>query len=384
MSYVVPSGTTRAFGGERTKPIRDVTQIQDPRISREHFRISNVGGQIRLTDGSASGKPSTNGTLINGQRVTDQIIDDGTVFSAGETQFQVRWEHRPEDSDRKVVPPPIVEPTIDGPALVKPDDVPLSVSISISSSSSGLPPASESSVVDPKLPMPFPLRETQEFPVIDAQGISNGASQDDRFPNQSPVIPRPSDDGSIDRSDLFGPVVRLIRHTTSLFMDFERIVRELLDSQEGFLIAHFAKLSNPPPLNRVGIPMYPHLDPAGRVLPIAIDKSDWFSSLHDDYAERLFAVDGWMAAVSTSTMEEAQDSILEMGRSAVPGFSEQDGFVPWCWPSSAGTVLQNLSDAQIGQWMGPRITGLVFPEGGRILAYARPEAMSAFYRHGFS
>jgi hypothetical protein len=393
MSYVVESGTTRIFGGPRSIPIKDVTQVRDKGISGEHFRISNLGGSIRLMDGSRSGKASTNGTLINGRKVTDETIVDGTMFQAGKTKFQVRWEKRPDESDRKMYPTPI-EPTMDSSMISKLG------SGSSDGSSSGFQSPIESSMIDPpQLPIPRPLEEIDQgeapSPLYD-QIIEERRPIELNSPIDPPVdqesesdispTPFPTDEPFREWNEPSpdaDPVVRMILPTTYLWLDFNRIIQDLGRRYEFYAIAHLAKIADHGESRNLGIPLFPHLDSNGSALPVAIEKSNWLLRLHTEFGERLVAVDGLMIVVLDSDIRDVQESLQTMGRIALRGFSEEGGFVPWCWPSGATSVLDSMSDTMIGNWLSKSIVALVVPGSGRIVTYARPGHAETFHHLGF-
>jgi pSer/pThr/pTyr-binding forkhead associated (FHA) protein len=57
--------------------------IKDPNISREHAVVEQEGGRYFLVD-----QRSTNGTLVNGQRITRREIADGDVAIICEHQVR--------------------------------------------------------------------------------------------------------------------------------------------------------------------------------------------------------------------------------------------------------------------------------------------------------
>jgi hypothetical protein len=69
-------GTT-VFG--RSSNSADIV-LDDPGVSRRHFEITVSGDQAVLTD-----LGSTNGTLIDGRRVTTVTLTDGVAITAGDT-----------------------------------------------------------------------------------------------------------------------------------------------------------------------------------------------------------------------------------------------------------------------------------------------------------
>lgn len=64
------------------RPENDL-QIDDPSISKEHAVISTVGNDQILED-----KGSTNGTVVNGERVTRRILQNGDVIELSRYQLK--------------------------------------------------------------------------------------------------------------------------------------------------------------------------------------------------------------------------------------------------------------------------------------------------------
>ncbi len=60
-------------------------RIDDPGVSRRHAQVQVAGGHARLVD-----LGSTNGTMVNGQRVRDITLVDGSAFVIGTTTLVFR------------------------------------------------------------------------------------------------------------------------------------------------------------------------------------------------------------------------------------------------------------------------------------------------------
>jgi len=59
----------------------------DEFLSAQHFAIDSSGPKCQVRDLN-----SRNGTFLNGARITETILEDGSVISAGQTTFRVRIE----------------------------------------------------------------------------------------------------------------------------------------------------------------------------------------------------------------------------------------------------------------------------------------------------
>jgi pSer/pThr/pTyr-binding forkhead associated (FHA) protein len=386
MSYVVARGTTRVFGGSHRKSSEEMTPLSDGGMSVPHFRITNRGDSILLKDCE-----SRNGTIVDGRKVTEQIIEEGTTFKAGRTQFQVRWEKPPELAVQKVIPIE-VEATQD--SFVLPELPRLDGGESELLSSDYVSPVESSMMDAPQLPVPVPLEKIQDFEgsdelvdvVSDHQLPGPITSSDGE--NQVDILPATytrveSFDPYRSGASNVVPVVRLILPTTALWSDFDRVIRDLGLRYDLYAIAHLAKLPDHRGDSRAGIALFPHLDPVGSGLPVGIEKHDWFMRFHNQIGERLVAVDGLLVAICKSNTPEVADSLRSLGSAAITGISELGGFVPWCWPSGLHGILDSLSDARIARWMGESIDGLIFPHRDRIFAYARPDRIETLLAIGF-
>jgi hypothetical protein len=87
--------------------------VPDSTMSSIHFFVECTATGCRLHD-----TRSTNGTYLNGKRVTDEALQDGDVIQAGETQFKVEitdedsppqsadrlGRYRAQDADRPATP----------------------------------------------------------------------------------------------------------------------------------------------------------------------------------------------------------------------------------------------------------------------------------------
>jgi hypothetical protein len=67
-------------------------RINDPGVSRRHaeFRVTSGPGDTGAPEVSVADLGSTNGTLVDGQRVTEAKLHDGSVVRVGSTDVSVR------------------------------------------------------------------------------------------------------------------------------------------------------------------------------------------------------------------------------------------------------------------------------------------------------
>jgi adenylate cyclase len=64
--------------------------VQDPTVSRQHAELELTGAGVRIRD-----LGSTNGTFLNGERVSDAVAMPGARVSFGKVDFEVREESAP-------------------------------------------------------------------------------------------------------------------------------------------------------------------------------------------------------------------------------------------------------------------------------------------------
>ncbi len=76
MEYELRQATT--FGRSSKNTIR----ISEGKVSREHARLVSEGGVYRLED-----LGSSNGTYVNGQRISSQVLRDGDVIRIGDMEY---------------------------------------------------------------------------------------------------------------------------------------------------------------------------------------------------------------------------------------------------------------------------------------------------------
>jgi pSer/pThr/pTyr-binding forkhead associated (FHA) protein len=87
-TYPVPQGKTIHIGRGQQATIC----LTDQQASRVHCRIHLEGSNALLTDAGSSA-----GTWINGERVTQRVLQAGDILRVGETQMAFRWS----DTDEK-------------------------------------------------------------------------------------------------------------------------------------------------------------------------------------------------------------------------------------------------------------------------------------------
>ncbi|MFN7731311.1 MAG: FHA domain-containing protein [Pirellula sp.] len=399
MSFVIERGTHRLFGGSHRKSNEDMIRIPDSGMSIPHFRISNLGGAIQLSDCE-----SKNGTVINGKRVTHQVLEEGAIFQAGRTRFQVRWELLPQSLPEEMVPtiPHVVmNRLLDNPAADSSADG--NRERSVVSKSDAAPQSPPLDAAPPSTPAPGSLNPKPPVPAT-SNPNSEIADQDNKPPSNcdatdlgkgidaaaGPIEEEPNSQSAEDLRNEPGtealvaePAIRLMLPSTNLWIDFDRIMRHLGNHPGLYAVAHLGKLADQPTESHRGIALFPHLTPSGSALPMAFEKTEWMRDLHDTVAQRLIAVDGLMVVLLEPSDSHAEQSLQSLGLAAIPGFSEQGGFVPWCWPSTLHGIVDAVSDAMIGKWFGHAIQAIIYPYRDRIFTYVQRDAVATLLELDF-
>jgi adenylate cyclase len=98
LKLVAPSGSPAVMiaGGRPYQVGRAVAcdlAIQDPTVSRQHAELELTGAGVRVRD-----LGSTNGTYLDGQRVSDAVAMPGSRVSFGKVDFEVREENAPTET----------------------------------------------------------------------------------------------------------------------------------------------------------------------------------------------------------------------------------------------------------------------------------------------
>ncbi len=83
--FQLPAGQVVSVGRDKVNTI----SVADLTLSGQHFRIIPKGGSYYLAD-----LHSTNGTLLNGERVTLRELKPGSVIQAGQCEFAFRMEQK--------------------------------------------------------------------------------------------------------------------------------------------------------------------------------------------------------------------------------------------------------------------------------------------------
>jgi pSer/pThr/pTyr-binding forkhead associated (FHA) protein len=101
-------------------PDNDIV-VADPAVSSHHAELRNVAGVYRIVD-----LGSTNGTFVNGQRVTDAALSEGDVVGVGSSTLRLAGQELQEFAGTGALvegtPPPVAVPPGDGNRSLQADD----------------------------------------------------------------------------------------------------------------------------------------------------------------------------------------------------------------------------------------------------------------------
>jgi hypothetical protein len=125
------AGRDHALGGECVVGRHPTVTfpLEDTLTSRRHFRVFQDGGMWMIED-----LGSTNGTRVNGQRVSRQPLVDGDAIGLGQTEIvfvqkDLLGQVRPARAQAPLTPPaprppPLTPPTVAIPPAVPPPAAP--------------------------------------------------------------------------------------------------------------------------------------------------------------------------------------------------------------------------------------------------------------------
>ena len=370
-------------------------------MSGVHFEIENFGERIELRD-----RNSTNKTFVNHSAQMKCNISPGDVIRAGKTVFSFQWETLQKSDDPQAIPKSI-EKTFDshdhGSFVV---NSPFGPSLASAPQSEDLPKADlkDGQVVElPKLSGAPP--SSSPFESLDASYLSKIKNQpteppasaaDSNFgqrefgspfddssihsfpfaaPSKSPPIPNSC-------SARFIPTRLTQKPTASGRVDIDSIIDTLARRCDLRIVAHFRKigLTTPPDLKMGSV--FPFLEDGWQHLPVIVEAKEWQREELRKLTTKLANADGLLLVV-TQGLTETVTALQGLCSFEVPGLSQNNGFLAWCWPSQFQNVVNILSDAELAEFFGDAVEAIVFPVTGTWVAYANPDLTPVFSELGF-
>ncbi len=353
----------------------------DGHMSSMHFEVENTGAEAEVRD-----LGSTNGTWLNNQRIQHQKLREGDRLRAGKTVLTVEF----------VQPPVAAAPASDlrertqdqqfAPAsastMPTPPDRPLPPK-----SSPILPPATPPpKTPPPRSPRPEPLRPESHRPInpfdsidfVDEQSPAaerppasslpnrptepeyrlNNPISDSSFSFPAPQAPPPPSrrGGAVERHQL------LERRTSAEAAEGLAIILDSLSQKWSIqLILHFQKIRTTPPIDSEIHPLFHwYSDIEARAYsPIRLGWNEAVDSGRVlPLIPRLCRADACFAFLGRSAAElEGQiESMITLG---LEGFSEADGFLPTCWPSSFLMMMDVAGVEACQSLFADRVSGAI-------------------------
>ncbi len=373
--FVVPIGESLSFG--RTNAA-DVAIDDDHFMSGKHFEIINCGEYAELRDFK-----STNKTWVNNIAITTAKLQSGDTFRAGKTVFSLEWEKQ----DSRPDPEPASVPV-----LAEDSDLSMSSGFrSPISSSFGFPIPHTKPIPDEPRPnadyvelqhnnSPIEsLDETYEEPETpDKSASSLPIHSHMNFESfGSPLI----DDSDVSRKFVpqMAQIVRLESRSTASFWS---LVSKLTEQHSTQVVAHFQKIGMLVPNSLRVEPVFKEMSESMSHMPVIVDGKEWLRREMSSLTERLAKADGIMMMVSLDPSIRL-DQLQVLSRRGVPGFSEEGGFLGWCWPSQWHTIGQRLNDPELRALMGNSIHGVIYPWCGTNWAHVVSELSQEMRDLGF-
>ena len=340
LRVIVPPGESRVVGRTTASHVA----CEDDYMSSKHFEVCN-----RLEHFCVRDLNSRNGTKIFDESISERSLTQSGTISAGKSVFEVAWEPSNEEWGTQAGS---------------------SISIRRSGSSIG-----------PSVNTPMPTDFSPGLPQ------SPGSQLDVRMaPTNLSIM------GSMEERlagiclDLFHASVA-VRKEQGISGGFQRLYTWTkpptpgesflsdfyLTNLDFFAIACFSKLGVPNPIDHAWYPLYPSVDPASTIFPIAIPKRAWLEGCHIRWFDRLCSVDG-ISFVLTDSSRSPEWLMAQLNR----GFSELlttsnrssqveqsethvPGLVPWYSPLEMLMACGSRGDESLSRWIPSAVEGIVFP-----------------------
>ena len=373
--YLVPFGEALSVG--RTNAA-DVAIDDDHFMSSKHFEIQNCGDYAEIRDFK-----STNKTWVNNVAIATAKLQAGDTFRAGKTVFSLAWE--------KQAPLPDAQPVI---IPVKAEEPGLSTNNDFRSPISSVFEA--------------PIEHTKPIAEDDRRNADSNESHRDSSPIESidetydeaddagkntsnvPIHPpqnfesfgSPLIDGSeLPRQSLL-QARQLVRLESQSLPSFWSLISKLSERHSTKIVAHFKKIGMLVPNSLTVEPVFQELSECKSCMPVVIEGKEWLLRDMASITERLAKSDGILLMVGLNS-SALQGQLQALSLRSVPGFSEEGGFLGWCWPSQWHAIGQRLNDMELRALMGTSIQGVIFPWCGSKWAHVVPELSHEMHDLGF-
>lgn len=347
----------------------------DGHMSSIHFEVEHRGSDAEVRD-----RGSTNGTWLNNQKILIEKLREGDRLRAGKTVLTVEF-----------VQPLVAAELVDQPIT---DETFVREQPSPKLDDSPTPPAKELDTTPP-FPAPLalrPLASQEHMDAANARPINPFDSID--FAGDSPELtppparpsppPRNSKEKRLqnpisDSSFSFrvapssgdkledSPRVNLgfslhERRTSGEAADGLAIILDSLSQKWSIqVVLHFQKIRTTPP-TAVGKPLFDWLTAAESLAasPLRLGWNE-VSAGKDilPLIPRLCRADACIAFLSRSSVGIGPQ-VDQMIKTGIEGFSEANGFLPMCWPSSFATLIDVKQNDVCRELFKDKISGAIF------------------------
>jgi hypothetical protein len=366
---IIPPGESLVVGRTSASHVA----CEDDYMSSKHFEICN-----RSSDYFVKDLNSRNGTKVFDDPITsEKTLSQPCRITAGKSIFEVAWESSNEDWGTQAGSSiSIRRSSLNFPSPIATHKQAYGDSAYGSSPSSH--PYAESRGGPTNLSMHIALEERASAMCLELFHVSGGQARDslpahfERLYNWT----RPTVPGESFLSDFY------------------------LSSLDFFAIASFSKLGVQNPSDIAWYPLYPSVDPAGTLAPIAIPKRAWLENCHIRWFDRLCSVDGICFLLTDSTSSPDwllaqlnrgfKDLLTQSNRDdpIATGVGSSEGpaaIVPWYNPLELLATIGLRRDDSLAAWIPSASQGVVFPVRVSRLSFAfvRPKVAGVLREYGF-
>jgi hypothetical protein len=419
-AIVIPFGQVLTVGRNKDANL----SFDDTFMSGTHFEIENVGEFAKVRD-----RQSRNKTWVNNIAVSVANVRPGDLVRAGRTMFLLEFVSPPPVPENSIAPPEAHVATVPiwdaQPASSRSasglyaDTIPQN-SEAVSRDDINSQSPQEPSIAD-ALPLhsdkaPWPDIQRRDSLPQDAMDVlpsnclpSNSVenSIDSSFfgvtgsyyqSEENPIAIsigdsrfsyiHDGDRGETQAKEAIGPAAVLMElyDTSELGGRFAELITKLSRFTSVGVVAHFKRIGLTWPANLQAVPIFPEFRAVQSMMPQVVEGTKWLEHVKQATTARLLANDG-LLLVLLARSSEAFDNIQHLSGKGIEGYSEEAGFLGWCWPSQWTTIGRIASASQVRGFMGESITGIIcLAPGGHDLvqAWVVAEQVESLKRIGFS
>jgi len=341
----------------------------DGHMSGIHFEVENLGEHCEVRD-----RGSTNGTWLNGEKISQTRLREGDRIQAGSTVLTVEFVQPVVPAERSATFSGDSECPGDSDAQEGPiDQAPARSLPPLPTSLPASPPALAPLPNTDRVAAPKPINPFDSIDFSSSVGIPKDQLEAGHatpaFPLDNPI---PASGLSISRQDQQESIAAnksahrhqaMQRQTTQNAADSFTVILDSLAKKWSIqLVLHFQKVRTIPPLPpQVMHPLFSWLSDT-EAAPYSPIRVAWNDVISGDSVlpliPRLCRADGCVAFLGRTAVEiETQiDLMIDLG---VEGFSEEGGFLPTCWPSSLAAIIDSAGLDVCEPLFGGKISGVL-------------------------